>query len=54
MSNRHYLPKDARKLKILQKSVRFEIRKLDSYKSTSVGLDFNEIKMSDKRVPGNN
>ena len=51
--NRHVLTKDARRLKILQNFFRFEMRKLDSYKSTSVVFDFSEIKMSDKRVPGN-
>ena len=53
MHNRHVLTKDARRLKILQNFFRFEMRKLDSYKSTSVVFDFREIKMSDKRVPGN-
>ena len=53
MHYRQVLTKRCKRTGNLTELFHFEVRKLDSYKSTSVVFDFNEIKMSDKRVPDN-
>ena len=50
---KHILTKRCKKTGNLAEFFRLEVRKIDSYKITSVVFDFEEIKMSDKRVPGN-